>query len=158
MSMTPLTDVGAHVKQQYANGQETAAGVAVVLTAGATEDGVKVTGQSIDRKGFDSVSLATTVKASLAATETIALAVEYQTSSDNSTWATAVAMQASTVLLTGGGGGTDEEGCLELNLNLSTLPRYIRFNVTPTMSAGATDTAVWTSTATLGGAKYSTDA
>lgn len=158
MAVAPMQDIGAHVKQVYANGQETAAGVAIVLTAGATEDAVKVTGQSIDRLGFDSVSLATTAKATLAATKTLAFAVEYQTSSDDSTWATAVAMQASTVLLTGGGGGTNEEGCLELNLNMEGLPRYIRFNVTPDLSATGTDTAVWTSTATLGGARDSTDA
>jgi len=148
-------DVQKYVKNVVANAQATAAGVAVVLTAGATEDGIKVTGQTIDRLKFRSVALAVDVLATLGASETIAFAVEYQDSSDGSTWNTAVAMQASTVLLTDSGSGSNLHGTLELSLDLTARQRYIRFNITPDMSASGTDTAVWTANATLGGAQDS---
>ena len=54
MSLHPKTDLSSNVKLAIACSQATAAGVAVVLTAGATEDGVKVTGQTVDRLGYDS--------------------------------------------------------------------------------------------------------
>jgi len=151
MSLLPKTDLTNHVKVAPACGQATAAGVAVVLTAAATEDNVKVTGQSIDRMGYQSCVLSLGCIATLAASETIAFAVEYQDSDDNSTWNTAVALQASTVLLTDSGSGSNLHGSLEIALSLKARARYIRFNVTPNMSASGTDTAVWYANAILAG-------
>jgi hypothetical protein len=151
-------DVQKFVKNVTANAQATAAGVAIVLTAGATEDAVEVTGQTIDRLGFRSCALAVNALATLAADKTLAFGVKYQDSSDGSTWNTAVVMQASTVLLTDSGSGSNLHGTLELSLDLTSLDRYIRFNITPDLNATGTDTAVWTANCTLGGAQDSADA
>jgi len=147
-----MDSASGQIKAAYACAQQTAAGVAIVLTAAATEDGVKITGESIDRLGYDSAALVVTAKASLANTKTLSFAAEYQDSADNSTWNTAVALYASTVLLTGSGSGTNEEGTKETALDLRGLARYIRFNVTPDLSATGTDTAVWAAVCILGGA------
>ena len=151
------TDVGSRIKGFQANAQATAAGVAVVLTAGATEDGVKVTGTTLDRATpggvrYDSTALEVSGLATLAQDETLSFAVEYQDSADGSTWNTAVALQASTVAATGGTGGSNETVMVELDLDMSDLERYVRFNVTPAMSAASADTAVWSACAVFGGA------
>lgn len=151
MSVTPRTDIGAQVVAVQANAQATAAGAAIALVAGATEDGVKVTGTSINRRDSLSCVLSIMGLASLADTETLSLAVEYQQSADGSTWDTAVAMQASTVAATGSTGGTNETFAVELPLLLKGKKKYIRFNVTPAMSAATTDIAVWSASAILAG-------
>jgi hypothetical protein len=160
-------DLGSHVVSKRANGSQTAAGVPILTVAGATEDGVKVTGLSIDRwqgtkKGIaDSLVLALTYNATLANTKTIAFAVEYQESADNSTWDTAVVMQASTVAATGDGVSTEFTGEVEFSLDLRGVEtaiatrtlgkRYIRFNITPDLSNTTTDEAAWEAIATLAG-------
>ncbi len=149
--LKPKTDLGAHGVAVFANCQQDASGDPVLLTAGAAEDGVKVTGGTINRRQAMSCVLGIVGKAKLTATETLSFAVEYQDSADGSTWNTAVVMQASTVAATGGGGGTTEEFAVDLPLKLKGLEQYIRFNVTPAMSAGATDTAVWGAAADLAG-------
>lgn len=145
-------DLGANFKDVIANTQRTAAGAAIALVAGATEDGVKVTGFTIDRKDFLGGTLRIGYTASLADTKTIAFAVERQTSADDLTWATATVVQASTVADTGTTGGTDESGVVEVvDDDFDVEPRYVRYNITPTMSATATDIAVWTATMSLYG-------
>lgn len=151
----PKTDLGNVVKVAKAGSQADSSGDTIILTAGATEDGVKVTGQTIDRKGYDSCVFALGYIATLANTKTISFAVEYQTSANGSSWDTAVALQASTVDATGDGVSTSFHGELEIPLKLgsvSTMKRYIRFNVTPDLSNTSTDTAIWSSVCILGGA------
>lgn len=150
----PKTDLGSHTKSSFACSQIDASGDTIILTAGATEDGVKVTGQTIDRLYCDSCILTLAATATLANTKTLSFAAEYQTSSDGSTWDTAVSLQSSTALLTGDGVSTTFHGALELALKLgsdNTMKRYIRFNITPTMSATGTDTAIWAANCVLGG-------
>ena len=151
------TDLGARIKGFHAASQVSAAGAATELVAGATEDGVKVTGSSLDRATpgaarYDSMSLELSGVATLAQDETLSFAVEYQDSADGSTWNTAVAMQASTVAATGGTGGSNESFVVELDLDMSDLSRYVRFNVTPACSAASADVAVWSAAAVFGGA------
>jgi hypothetical protein len=151
MTMHPKTSLGDHTVVVAANSQQDASGDPVILTAGATEDNVEVEGESINRRQAMSCVLAIAGKAKLAATKTISFGVKYQLSADNSTWDTAVVMQAATVAATGGGGGTTEDISVELNLSLKGKKKYIRFNITPDMSATATDTAVWAATCSLAG-------
>lgn len=157
MSVGVMQNIAAYVKAVIAAVSQTAAGAVSIVTAGATEDGQKVTGSSIDCLGFDSAAFVLAARATLAASETLSIAVEIQESSDNSTWDTAVALQASTALLTDSGSGSTIEDELEIAVDLSGRKRYVRFNVTPTMSAGSTDTANWSALAILGGARDSTD-
>lgn len=151
--LLPKTDLGGHVVVKAACSQVDASGDTIILTAGATEDGVKIEGETIDRLYFDSCIFSLGAVATLADTKTLAFAVEYQTSADGSTWDTAVALQASTVLITATS-ATTFHGSLKLALKLgqdNTMKRYIRFNVTPDLSATGTDTAIWSATCVLAG-------
>jgi len=147
----PRTDAGAHAVPVLANWQQDASGDPVILTAGATEDGVKIDGETINRRDALSCVLSIVGKAVLQATETISFAAEYQESDDGSTWDTAVALQASTVAATGDTGGSTEGFAVELPLMLKPLKKYVRFNITPAMSASGTDTAVWAAACDLMG-------
>lgn len=46
-----------------------------------------------------------------------------------------------TVVATGGTGGTTESGTIELDFDLAAAEQYVRSQITPDLSAGATDTA-----------------
>lgn len=120
------------------------------LTAAGTGDNTKVTGTTLDRLSADSRNLHKTAKftfagqALLGAAATLAVAVEIQDSADGQAWNTAVVLQTSTVEATGGGGGTTEQPAFELNVEMgTTYGRFVRFNVTPDLSAGSVDTATW---------------
>ena len=145
----PKTSLGDHTVVQFANCQQDSSADPVLLTAGATEDGVKITGETVNRRDAMSCVLSIGGKAKLSSTKTISFAVEYQTSPDNSTWATAVAMQAATVAATYIAG--TEEFEVDLPLSLKGKDKFIRFNVTPTMSHTSTDIAVWAAICHLGG-------
>lgn len=149
----PVTNIAGEIRQKYANGSESSSSPVLIVAAG-TGDATKITGQSIDR--YNGVALArsavvtTGYMVELTATKTFALAHEYQDSADNSTWNTAVAIEASTVKETGSA-TTVFRDVDEHTLNLDGLQRYIRINVTPDFSAAATDTGWFMTMVTLGG-------
>ena len=142
MGAPHISDAGAKFKM-------VACGLTVATAAG-TGDATAVTGASIDRLGYGSLKLCVAYKTSLTADKTLALAVAYQESSDNSSWDTAVALQASTVAETGE--LTAEVDEIVFDLDLGGKKRYIRFNFTPDLSHSGTDTAVVAAVATLAGA------
>jgi hypothetical protein len=144
-------NIGAYGKSVVANAQATAAGVAIVLTAGATEDGVEVQGQSIDCQGELSGKLIISYLATLAEDKTLSFTVKEQQSANNSSWDTATVTQAATVAATGGSGGSNETGTVEFDLNLNAKKQYVRYNITPDLSATGTDTAVWSAAMFRGG-------
>lgn len=130
-----------------------------VATAAGAGDNTKITGLTIDR----GVNLPKTAKvcivsrSTLAAAATLSLAAEIQESADGSSWDTAVGLVigagtagALTVVQAGGAGGTFHT-VTELGLNLLNRKRYFRINVTPDLSAGATDTASVSGVAVLAG-------
>lgn len=135
----------------------------VFATAAGTGDATAVTGATIDTqftvtgKGGNakdilakasSVKFSLTGKTTLTAAKTLSIACEYQESSDGSTWDTAVALLASTVVKTGA--VTDSAITpLEYNLSLESKKRYIRFNFTPDLSHTSSDTAVLSAIAIL---------
>lgn len=119
------------------------------VTAGGAGDNTAVTGVSIDRTGFGCAELCIAYKTTLAASATLKFAVEYQESSDGSSWDTAVALQAATTAETGA--QTDKVGQVRFSVDLTGKKQYIRFNYTPDLSAGATDTADTAAVAVLGG-------
>lgn len=124
---------------------------ASAIAAGAG-DNTKVTGLTIDRLGFRSGSILISYETALAEDATLTLAIEIQESDDDSSWDTAVVIQAATVVATGGTGGTTENGVLQIGDQWEARKRYIRYNVTPNLSAGATDTATWSGIVILGDA------
>lgn len=124
----------------------------IIVTAAGTGDNTAVTGKSVDRLGYESLTALIGCHAKMAATETLSIAAEYQESDDNSSWDTAVALQASTVALTGGSGGTTEFAVLKFDLDLRGKKRYIRINHTPNLSAGSADIAATMVIVVKGGA------
>jgi hypothetical protein len=118
--------------------------------AAGTGDNTAVTGASIDRLGYGSASFVIAYKTTLTAAKTLSFAAAYQESSDNSSWDTAVTLQASTVAATGA--VTAEVGKVRFDLDLAGKKRYIRFNFTPDLSNTSTDVVDCAAVCVLGGA------
>lgn len=128
-------------------------GAPSLITAAGTGDATKVTGQSIDllrKTNGGSGTLVTGGLTALTAAATLTIAVELQESADNSTWDTAEVVQAATTAATSAGGG-NVHFVVQNGILLKSRKRYIRFNITPNLSAGATDTALFSSVFVIGG-------
>lgn len=119
-------------------------------TAAGTGDATAVTGATIDRLGFGSAKVVVSWKTSLTASQTLSLAIAYQDSADGTTWNTAVALQAATVMATGALTNSVDE--VQFSLDMTSLARYVRINFTPDLSHSGTDTAVVGAVLILGGA------
>jgi len=147
----PSTDLNSHVTVWGAGANADSSGNPKIVTAGATEDGVKVTGETIDLgQGLTrplSGTLCITGVANLAATKTLTFAAELQESSDGSSWDTAesITLASSGLVLTG---ATTAGATFDVNaaVKLKGRKQYIRFNVTPTLSNTESDTANWAGT------------
>ncbi len=146
-----MNDIGSRLKKLYGAATNTTGAPIIIVAAGAG-DNVANTGAGIDRQGFNSAVVVLTGLSALADTKTLSLAVEYQTSTDDSTYATAVALQASTVVATGDTGGTNETSVTAFDIDLASFPRYFRVNFTPDLNATGTDEAIVTCAVLLGGA------
>ena len=151
MTMIPTTDLGGHVKSAAAGASVDGSGDPLVIVAAGAGDGVAQTGPAIDRLCCESGVLAVSFQASLAAAETLSLAVSVEESEDNVSYDAPVVLHASAVVATGAGGGSQEAGVLEIDENLRPRKRYVRYTITPDLSAGATDTAVYAAALVLGG-------
>ena len=128
-------------------------GAPLAIIAAGTGDNTAVTGATINR--VDGNSLAHSAKvsliglAALANTETLSVAIEEQQSADGSSWDTATVVEATTVVATGT--GSNENFVREFDVDLEGKKQYVRYNFTPNLSAGATDTAIVASCVSLGG-------
>lgn len=151
MGMTPVTDLGAHVKGAYC-GCTNSAGAPIAIVAAGAGDNTAVEGKAVDRLGYDSAVAVIGFLAALAETETLSIAAEIQESADGVSWDTAEELQAAAVAATGGSGGSNEYGKVEFDLNLRGRKRYFRINHTPDLSATGTDTAISMASVILGGA------
>lgn len=159
MSLKPSTDLSGHITTHFACGSETSSNTHILTIAGATEDGVKVTGATIDRLNGTSLAesavVSTIYQTTLTAAKTLSFAYEIQESADNSTWDTAVALATSTVAKTGAAAdGKDVQGpddIAALAINLVGRKRYWRINVTPDLSHTSTDSCWWATMAIQGG-------
>lgn len=109
------------------------------IVAAGTGDNTEVIGQTINRQGFQSGALQIPFKAVLAGAQTLSVLVKRQQSADGSAWDTAETVVENAVVATGAG---TVRGVVELDQDLTALKQYVRYNVTPDLSAGATDTAV----------------
>lgn len=135
-------NIGATITTKYVGGG--------TATAGGTGDATKVTGEAVDLLGFKSGVLAIAYTTTLAAGKKLSFAVEREGSADNSTFATAVEIQASTQAATSAAGGT-VTGVVEIDLNFDPLKRYQKFNITPDLDATGTDTCAWRAIVICGG-------
>jgi hypothetical protein len=149
----PLNSAGQYMAAHDANSSENS-DVPSLVTAGGTGDGTKNTGKTIDRKSgtalAHSMVLVTGWLASLTDTKSISFTIELQESANDSSWDSAEVVQALTVekLATA---TTEYRGVNEQSIDLMTRKRYIRFNVTCTMSNTTTDIATFHSIGVLGG-------
>jgi len=126
-------------------------------TAGGGGDATEVNGAWTDRLGtkgmYMTAKLVITYTATLAATKTLAFAVNIQDASDSSGTGAADFGDAlaSTVVDTGESGGSTEVGTIELDFDLSSAKEFIRSQITPDLSATGTDTCSWQATWIFGG-------
>lgn len=126
------------------------------LTAGGSGDNTAVTGVIIDRAAHgwpQSVVFAIPFTATLAANETLSLAATVQEGNADNLSDAATLTTASGVVATGPTGGGTVAGTREINVSLAGAGRYVRINVTPDLSRGATDTAAISGVAVFGGAE-----
>ncbi|AXQ93199.1 hypothetical protein LV780_04855 [Cereibacter azotoformans] len=126
-------------------------------TAGGTGDATAVTGAIIDRAALGwpkSAVLAVPYTATLAAGKTLSLAyaLQHGDASDLAD-ASALASADAAVVATGPTGGGTLAGTFEVNVSLAGAKRYVRLNVTPDLSATATDTAALSGVIAFGGAE-----
>jgi hypothetical protein len=119
-------------------------------TAASTGDNTKVTGDSIIKSGYDACLLSILGTLTVADTETLSFAVEIQDSADGASWNTATSLKSATVVHTSSGGDTDQSFTVPLEVDVSDYDEYIRFNITPDLSASSTDTVNWGALAILG--------
>lgn len=129
------------------------------ITAGGAGDATKITGETIDLKGYHDLTIVFCGTATLGAGENLALdLLEIQQSDDGSVW------DVAEDLVTAGGAGSSflaydaAGGTVQFSVKCkvplnktSANKRYIRVNPTPDMSAGSIDTASFLAVAVLGG-------
>lgn len=149
MSVFPMSDAGAMVNCVIANFSADS-GAPSVVTAAGTGDNTKVTGATVNRKGAESCVLAIGWAAALTDEKTLSLAIEIQESDDDSTWDTAVVLQAATVIKTATA-TTNYSDVYKVKVDLKERKQYVRFNITPDLSNTATDTAEFVAVACLMG-------
>ncbi len=150
MSWGQTKDMGAYMAPEHA-------GVAVSVTAGGAGDATEVNGAWIDTKEFESMEVLFDYTATLAEGETLSLAANIQDADDIAgTGAADVSTEyltamAATVVATGDSAGSTETGVYGMGVDLTKYRRYVRCQVTPDLSATATDTANLQGIAVFGG-------
>ncbi len=123
-----------------------ASAIHATLTAGGAGDDTLVDGLTIDREAIgqgsmpDSALFGVLYEATLAATKTLSIAYDIQTSPDGTNW-TDYQSGAAAILATGPTGGATIKGSFNIQVNLRSAQRYVRLNYTPDLSNTATDTA-----------------
>lgn len=121
------------------------------VTAAGAGDATKVTGETIDREAYGSAKLSIAYKTTLGASATLTFAVERQESANGTDWDAAVVIQDAAIAKTGA--VTGFVGSVSFDMDFAGYKRYVRFNVTPDLSAGSADTADFQTVAILGGAR-----
>lgn len=126
-------------------------------TAAGTGDNTAVVSATIDRAGaantYDSAVLNLAYVTTLTADKTLSFTVSYTHSDDDSTYTSAVTLQAATVAKTGA--VTAGTGLVTIPFNMIGIKRYVKISVTPDLSHSGTDTATWMGTLVLGTPDYS---
>lgn len=123
-------------------------------TAGGTGDATAVNGIIIDRDAHGhalSACFATRYKTTLAQTKTLTLAYSLKHGDDSGLSDVSEFASGSVVVATGPTGGATVRDILRTAIDLAGAKRYIRFDVTPDLSASGTDTAEFSTVAVFGG-------
>jgi hypothetical protein len=115
-------------------------------TAAGSGDATSITGLTIDRFGFgngsppDSALFGVLFESTIGSGKTLSIGYAVQDSADGTNWSD---YQTATyaVASTGGSGGTTNKGEFNVQVNLRSARRYVRFNYNPDLSATGTDTS-----------------
>lgn len=131
------------------------ASAAAAATAAGTGDAATTTGKTIDRQALGasmprSALFSTLFDATLASGKTLSLAYAVQDSPDGTNWSD-YQTGASAVVSTGPSGGGAVAGQFNVQSDLNSARRFVRYNSAPDLNATGTDTAVTRSVAVLGG-------
>lgn len=128
---------------------QNAQGLAMISTvAGSGDDGAEQDGETIQRSAltggpFNSAHVVFPYSTTLADTKTLTLVANLQDSPAGSSWTDITgATFASAVVETADDPALTFHGNIEINLDLTNVEDYIRCQVTPTLSAANTDTAI----------------
>lgn len=147
----------------YEHSDNVHAGIAGSAVAGGAGDGVAVVGSAVDTLDYLSCVLNIAHESSVSASETLSFAVSVEESDDGTSFDPAEVLLASTAVVDGDGSTVQRVTSLKVLLNAADpatggkqRKRYLRFTVTPDLSAGATDTASFQSCAQLGGKRITT--
>lgn len=141
-------NIGAIVDAVYAS-------AAAAATAAGSGDAATTTGKTIDRQALGSsmprsALFSTLFDATLASGATLSLAYAVQDSPDGTNWSD-YQTGASAVVATGPSGGGAKAGQSNVQCDLNSARRYVRFNSFQDLSAAGTDTSVTRSVAVLAG-------
>jgi len=142
-------NIGALVDAVYAS----AAAAAVAAGSG---DAATTTGKTIDRMALGSsmprsALFSTLFDATLASGKTLAIAYAVQDSADGTNWSDYQTSAAAKVVGTGPSGGGAVAGQFNVQCDLNSARRYVRFNSNQDLNATGTDTSVTRSVAVLAG-------
>lgn len=143
MALQVQTDIDAVIKAVALS--------SITVTAGGGADGVAQNSDSYDTLKYRSGALALVGVGSVSSSETATIEIVLQESADDSTFTDAETLVASKTWITGATSGAlvPLEQC---GWNASKYERYLRFKITVTFSAGATDTVTYYPTVIKGGA------
>lgn len=124
-----------------------------VVTAGGGGDGVEQDGYWNNRTRKLSAVLVVSFEATLAEAETLSIAANIQDALDGAGVGAADydGEFLNAIVATGGSGGSVEVGTVEIDVDLSSAKGWVRGQVTPTLSAGATDTVALSAVLILSG-------
>ena len=146
MNIAGQRDIGAFIEGVNAL-------LANVVTAGTGADGLEQDGYFNDRSRRLSGVLVIAYTAVLAQDATLSLAANLQDASDSAGTGAADYGDAlaNAVVATGDTGGSTEIGTVEIDVDLSGADAFVRGQVTPTLSAVATDTVALSAVLVLSG-------
>lgn len=119
------------------------------VTAGGSGDAVEVSSLWQAREGDKGIAMSAKLiisyTATLAVGETLSFAGNFQddVAGDGNAAADYGEAFPETIVATGETGGSTETGTVEIDIDLASARGYIRAQVTPNLSRGATDTAAW---------------
>ena len=134
-----------------------------LITAGAGNDGVEVDGRTVDRLGLtaivageerlsdrgQSASVVIPYSTTLASDKTLTIAVQLQDSPDGSVWTDRGAAQSD--VITDPTTGATYAGAMKFRFaDFHLRDRYVRAQITATLSASATDTAIYAAALIVG--------
>lgn len=123
--------------------------IAKTATAGGAGDNAEVNSNFVDRLGEEGLAMSAKItivwEGQLAQDATLSWAGNVQDASDLAGTDAADVGDAftATVVATGDSAGSLEQGTTEIDVDLSGFKQFLRAQLTPNLSAGATDTLKW---------------